>query len=396
MAYASTTIAQDSLTNSPTKQVVAGQVVRPTLKVHSSACITLQAIVVTARHNNNNVGWGGNFNSPRICPSGYTLTPAGKSFAAGTYTEFGAYELNNVWRNLPSEQLVVNPATPTATAPTATPTATAPTTPTATPPTTPTATPPTATPAPAGSSANPQPSWAPNGSFTQTFDDEFNGTSINAGKWDTTWWVNPGNGNGISWSNNTFMTACYAASHDSEPGDGYMHMLLDATPNNCGSGRSYTGAILDSHNHFSQQSYEAEARVYLPCNSSGQVYGWPGWWTIDNTWTGEIDHVEGGWPAAPNGGTASHLEYSDAGGFQNPGWQSSSAYCGWHNLGAAWSTSAKTVTVYWDGVQTFTHAFPVGTGNPEYLIFDYQMASQAIAPPAGGATMLVDWVRVWQ
>jgi hypothetical protein len=54
------------------------------------------------------------------------------------------------------------------------------------------------------------------------------------------------------------------------------------------------------------------------------------------------------------------------------------------------------VTFYWDGQPVFTHQFIDRGSQPQYLIFDYQMASQAIAPPTGGSTMLVDWVRVWQ
>ena len=368
IALAQPAITQDSLINSP-QVSSAGQNVTPTLTVHSSSCITVQALVVTARDSEgNNVGWGGNFSNPQICPSGYTLTPNPRSFPAGTYTEFGAYLLDNVRTNLPSQVLAV-----------------------------------TSTPVQPGGPTEAdqptdQPSWDPSGSHTLTFDDEFNSNSVDTSKWATTWWVNPGNGNGISWSNNSYMIACYAASHDSEPGDGYLHMRLDNTASTCGTQRNYTGAVLDTHANFSQSGGEFEARVNLPCNSSGQVYGWPAWWTIDDTWTGEIDDVESGWPAASGGGTASHLEHTDfSGHFQNPGWQSSSPACGWHQFGAQWEPIiGHTVTFYWDGQAVFTHQFIDRGSQPQYLIFDYQMASQAIAPPTVGATMLVDWVRVWQ
>lgn len=343
-AQAQTTISQDSLINSP-EVPYSGENVTPTLKVHSSACITVQAVVVTARDSNgNNVGWGGDFSNPTICLSGYTLTPSPRSFTTGVYTEFGAYLLNNVWTNLPSQVLDV-----------------------------------TAT--------QIEPSWDPNGTHALTFDDEFNDTSIDISKWNTDWWVgHPGN----------FMTACYDPSHDSE-GFGYLGMTL--TQQTCSYGGktySFDGATLNSHGLFSQSGGEFEASVDLPCNASGQVYGWPAWWMVDTTWTGEIDHVEGGWPAAPNGGTAAHVEYTDnSGHFQNPGWQSASAYCGWHTFGAQWSPSAQTVTFYWDATAVFTHQCIDNGSPPEYLIFDYQMASQAISPPSGGATMNVDWVRAW-
>jgi hypothetical protein len=238
----------------------------------------------------------------------------------------------------------------------------------------------------------PGPSWDSHGAWTISFDAGFNRSAIRKHRWNETWWVNPGS-NGISWSANSYMTACYAASHDSEWG-GNAHLLLSKTPNYCGEKRDYTGAILDTYGHFSQEAARNafEARIYLPCNSRGEVYGWPAWWTLDSTWTGEIDDVEGGWPAAADGGTASHLEYGGA----NPGWQSGSPQCGWHDFGSEWNEAARTVTFYWNGRPEFTHSFPIGEGHPEYLILDYQMAANAIPPPAGGATMLVDWVRAWR
>jgi hypothetical protein len=343
-AQAQPTISQDSLSNSP-EAPYSPEDVAPTLKVHSSACITVQALVVNARDSKgDNVGWGGDFNNPTICPSGYTLTPNPRSFTTGVYIEFGAYLLNNVWTNFRRQVLNV-----------------------------------TAT--------QVEPSWDSRGTHTLTFDDEFNDTSIDTSKWNTDWWVgHPGD----------FMAACYDPSHDNV-GFGVLAMTL--TQQTCSYGGktySYDGAILNSYRLFSQSGGEFEASVALPCNASGQVYGWPAFWMVDNTWTGEIDHVEGGWPAAPNGGTPSHLEYTDnSGHFVNPGWQSSSPYCGWHTFGAQWNPPGQTVTFYWDGKAVFTHEFIDKGSKPEYLIFDYQMASRAISPPPSGVTMYVDWVRAW-
>ena len=239
----------------------------------------------------------------------------------------------------------------------------------------------------------PGPSWNPGGRYVNTFDAGFNGKSVNTARWQKTWWVNPGNGNGISWSNNTFMTACYAASNDTESG-GYLRMRLDRTPNTCGTRRSYTGAVLDTYASFSQEAGAFEARVFLPCNAQQQVYGWPAWWTLDNTWTGEIDNVEGGSIAAGRaGGTAANLHYAS----QPPtGWVSPSAMCGWHDFGTQWNAAARTVTFYWDGRRVYSQPFPIGAGHPEYLIFDYQMFANGIPPPPQGATMLVDWARAWR
>lgn len=345
-AQASATITQVSLINSPAVPY-AGQNVTATLTVRSSACITVQALVVTARDSKgDNVGWGGNWNNPQICPSGFTLTPAARSFQAGTYAEYGSYLVNNTWVNLPTQVLNV-------TAPPAT--------------------------------GRPEPSWAPNATHAVTFDDEFSGTSINTSKWSTGWWVYPSS-NGLTHSGNTYMTACYDSAYDTEPGDGYLHMKLAAVPNTCGTSRNYTGAVLDSHGKFAQQNGEFEARVDIRCNASGYPYGWPAWWTIDSTWTGEIDDIEGG---SIVGGTSSTLHYASG----SPSYTSPSPACGWHTFGSAWS--AQAVTFYWDGRQVLTHSFPVSSGHPEYLILDNQMCPHCVAPPAGGSVMLVDWVRAW-
>jgi hypothetical protein len=239
----------------------------------------------------------------------------------------------------------------------------------------------------------PGPSWDPGGRYVSTFHAGFNGTRVNPARWDKTWWVNPGNGNGISWSSNPDMTACYAASHDGKSG-GYLRMRLDRTPNTCGTRRSYTGAVLDTHFSFSQEGGAFEARVFLPCNARRQVYGWPAWWTLDGTWTGEIDDVEGGSLAAGRaGGTAANLHYAS----QPPtGWVSGSPLCGWHDFGTQWNATGRTVTFYWDGRRVYSQPFPVGAGHPEYLIFDYQMFANGIPPPPRGATMLVDWARAWR
>lgn len=230
------------------------------------------------------------------------------------------------------------------------------------------------------------PSWNPNGNYTQTFDDEFNGTAINTSNWNTTWWLN---------KQNPLYTACYKSSHDSESG-GYAHLLLTKTPSTCfGKTEPNTGAILTTYKKFSQEGGAFEARVYLPC-ANKQVYGFPAVWSNDPTFNAEMDWVEGGAIASGQiGGTAAHLHY--AGG--DPGMTSPLPKCGWHRFGVQWDATAKTATFYWDTVKFFSHSFPV-SGFKDYLILDYQAGcgpnTCTIAPPFGGVTMLVDWIRVWK
>ncbi|MGO9160377.1 MAG: family 16 glycosylhydrolase [Streptosporangiaceae bacterium] len=349
-AAASVTITQDSLRPAST---VAGVSVSATLQVHSSACVTVQALTVAVRDSSgNNDDFPGAVDNARICPSGYTLTTGSRTFAAGAYTEFGAYELNGSWHNLTSQPLNVGAA---------------------------------------GSVS--APSWDPGGSYSLTFDDEFNSAGVNTSVWEEGWYLGLG-GTGTTSPVDSAMDNCYSSANVSQPGDGYLHLTLTDTASTCnGVQEPYTGALVDTRLSFSQASGAVEARVYLPATASGQVAGWPAWWmngpdSVGWPAHGEIDQVEG-----LSGSTAAHLHYTDSNGDEGPGWTSAAPYAGWHNFGVAWSTATQTVTFYWDGQPVFSHAFT--PGYPEYLIFDNSMSSASPQPSAWPSAMLVDWVRAW-
>jgi hypothetical protein len=236
----------------------------------------------------------------------------------------------------------------------------------------------------AGTPANasvPGPSWDTTGPWTRTFSASF--TTGTGGVWQNTWW--PG-------GQNSAFTACYSPSHEQAPGDGFAYLTLTAAPSSCyGTTQPYTGAVLDTHAGFYQTGGAFEARVSLPCNAAGQVYGWPAVWSDDDQFTTEMDWVEGGIIASgQDGGTAAHLVYNGG----NPGQASATPECGWHRFGVQWDAAGQTATFYWDS-KRFFGPLPFPATGADYLILGYQMCSRCVAPPAGGATMKIYYDRVW-
>lgn len=159
--------------------------------------------------------------------------------------------------------------------------------------------------------------------------------------------------------------------------DGYLHLDLGAK-----------GALLDTDpsqggNFTFTGTAAAEARVYLP-GTAGVVYNWPAFWTNGQSWpsTGESDIMEG-----LSGQTCYHV-HTNAGG---PG-NCVNVGSGWHTFGEKWDAAAQQVTFYYDGVNVGSEPFVQGN-SPQYLIFDYTSEQ---GDTIAGASMLVDYVRVWK
>ncbi|MEU3496426.1 hypothetical protein ABZ747_23415 [Kitasatospora cineracea] len=90
-------------------RAVADTPVTATLALDSTACLTADEVGVGVRDaDQQNLDFPGTATDVRICPQGYTLTTAARSFPAGTYTEFGWYRTGGEYHNLPSRTLTVN------------------------------------------------------------------------------------------------------------------------------------------------------------------------------------------------------------------------------------------------------------------------------------------------
>lgn len=344
---------------------VAGAPVKATLKMHSSACITVTAVTVAVR---DSVGTdldfpGALFPAQQICPGTNNLidVTGSRSFAAGTYNAFGAVLLtNNTWVNLPTQSFTVSPNAP---------------------------------------------SWNPTGTYTLQKQDEFTAEALDTSLWENGWY--PVGGATITKPGNSI--GCYDTSYVTQTGDGFLNLKLSNIAStlmvngtnvcSAASGRGYTGGVVNSRTKFSQAGGSFEARVFIPPTSTNTAAGWPAWWTngLDTqTWPlhGEIDMVEG-----LHGQTSSYVHYFNAAA-PGPdhdaasGGPSASPYVGWHTFGAKWTLSTGAVQFYWDGVakdgpRTMTATLA------ETLIFDYTMDTNS-AVASWPQTMKVDWVRVWQ
>ena len=351
-----------------------------TLTVHTtSGCVRVQVLSVGVRDaNNTNLDFPGAGYGKRICTGGVTHVTGTETFAAGTYTMFGYYKLNGVFHNFTSQTLVISSPSPSPSPPSPSPS-----------PPSPSPSPPSPSPSPPSPSPPSQPAraptWNPGGTHTPTLDDEFNGSAIRAGLWETCF--NCGLAGGGSAPVNSLEQDCYASANVSEPGDGYLHMDLARRPSTCGSGQPYTGAELDSKWAFSQAGGSFEARIFVP-SAGGQAAAWPAWW-ITNTTTGdEIDIVEG-----LAGRTAAHTHWYAGGQLQSHGCTSASPTVGWHDFGVSVDTSAGTATFYYDG--TPLCRLPYGGTSPLHLAFDNSIGAASVQPPSFPDGMLVDWVRAW-
>jgi Glycosyl hydrolases family 16 len=232
-ATASLTVVQDSLTPTST---TAGSETVARLTVHSSSCAKLQALAIAVRAaNGSNFDYPGAASNPRICPRGYTLSGV-RTFPPGTYTEFGAYEIGGVWRNLPSVTLTVT-----------------------------------------GSGPLPN---GPAGAWAIDFQDDFNGSSLDLTKWS--------NQDGVSMNNVVAHAANLAVS-----GGNLTMTVASAT-----SGAYISSGTVDGAGHIGGYMFPvgsfAEARISFP-GSGATIYNWPAWWTSGPNWpaAGEIDIAEG-------------------------------------------------------------------------------------------------------
>lgn len=353
-----------SVTSLTPTAAYSGASISATLSVTSTACIEVDALTVAVRSASNaSFDFPGAVEDVTICPSGYTFTTGTRTFAAGTYSMFGSYRIGSTWTRLPAQTLTVT-APPTS---------------------------------PPGSPA--APSWNPTGSYTVAMADEFDGAGLHS-RWQKGWFPTPSAPvtKPVSTSGTYKELACYDPANVTVSG-GQLRLTLKHVASSCGLSYAtpWTGAMVQTRDSFTMYGGSIEARVYLPpsAGSPTKPGGWPAFWlngddSIPWPQHGEIDVIEGS-----GSGTSAHTHYDLGGGVDaNKGAYSATPYVGWHNVGAAWNTTAKTVTFYWDGVALAT--LPMTATSAQYVVFDYTTAAAPYSNPAPAtSTMLVDWVRAW-
>ena len=215
--------------------------------------------------------------------------------------------------------------------------------------------------------------------WTAIFDDEFNGTSIDASRWV-----------GLNgWSNNNVTSN---AKNCTESG-GNLILALPGDGTGCDLYSSTTyGAGANAHSLLVGDYLEA--RIWFPgpgSSPTSTIDNWPAFWAYDGS---------GNWNAGENdiAEALGSMEYNYHGssGCRNinlrpPGnWGNS-----WHVYGVY--RTATQVQVFYDGVLVGTQT-TCDNGGPEPIMFTSGASNACCGAPSvygAAANVLVDWVREW-
>lgn len=126
--------------------------------------------------------------------------------------------------------------------------------------------------------------------YKLTFDEEFNGTSVDTSKWGTNWLGSAGQ---ITKPINSAELAAYDPKQTSVSG-GYLRFDAIKKTVTATDGRSYSyvSGIVQSHRKFEQAFGYIEARIFVP-GSGGKIYNWPAVWM-----NGDHSRYGRSWPYA--------------------------------------------------------------------------------------------------
>jgi beta-glucanase (GH16 family) len=180
--------------------------------------------------------------------------------------------------------------------------------------------------------------------WVMTFNDEFDGTSLDLSKWATTY---PGGGRTNNDELEWYVDNAQVVSNGT--------LKLVAKHESAHSGFPYTSGMISSHNSFSQMYGYFEIRMKIP---AGKGF-WPAYWLLPTpfTWPPEIDVMENLGNDTRTIYMTHHYttNYPNIGG--GKGGQHGGSYTGpdysadFHTYGVEWSSTA--VVWYLDGVERY-------------------------------------------
>jgi hypothetical protein len=349
--------------------VWAGLSYQATLVVESHRPVLVENISVGVQEDN-----GTRYDFPGTHPASvdgrYVFTSLPRSFAPGSYAEFGAYEIQNVWYQLPAQTLrvLVGPSLRV---------------------------------------PNPGPVGIP-------------------GRWVSTLNAGPGYQNGgvrdtvsalMTWNgasghtavpNNTYEAACYSPANVTLQGSVVGLSLTRPDTSTCTPPPGYDpepfyGAQISTHAAQNITPGSAvEAEIYLPPTADGTIADWPAFWLFGPNWptSGEIDIVEG------LDGRGCYHFFSGTQAQTIGNGRCTSLRPGWHIFGLDWqpatprsaaaSQGARVtyrLTYYYDGQAVGTIVQDGVLKQPMALLLD--ITDHAATPSLLPATMQVAYVRAW-
>ena len=216
-------------------------------------------------------------------------------------------------------------------------------------------------------------------SWTLTFDEEFNGKSINTDVWGTNWLGKDG---AVTKPINSEEIVAYDPAQVSVS-DGFLHLNAIRAPVTVdGKSHDYRSGLVHTHDSFSQAYGYFEAKLYLP-GSNGLIDNWPAFWLDGENWPadGELDVMEG------LGGRAAYHFHSNNG---ESGTYVKEDFTGWHTFGALWEPGK--VKFYYDN--HFVGSITSGvTDSPQFIILNLGIGINSIVDVP--SEMLVDWVHAY-
>jgi hypothetical protein len=217
--------------------------------------------------------------------------------------------------------------------------------------------------------------------WTLTFDEEFNGSSIDTGIWGTNWLGDPGT---VTKPVNSKEIAAYDPVQVSVA-DGYLHLkAIDSPVTVNGTTYQYRSGLINTYDSFQQAFGYFEARIFLP-GTGGKISNWPAFWMDGENWPedGELDIVEGLY------GTAAYHFHSPSGA---PGWFAKGDYTGWHIFGALWEPGRVR---FYNDSQLVGEITSGITDKPMYMILNFGIGSGMRSIVDVPSEMLVDWVHAY-
>lgn len=346
----------------------AGLSYQATLVVESHRSITIRAISVAVQaasgERDDFPGGGSGSVNGR-----YVFTSGPRQFQAGTYEEFGRYEIGSVWHELPAQTLLVL-AGPSSQVPNP---------------------PPVGIPGQWVSTLNVGPGYR-NGAVTDTVSRllTWNGAS-----------------RGTAAPNNSYEDTCYNAANVTLQGSVVGLSLTDPATSTCvpppgWDPEPYYGAQISTHASQSIKPGEAvEAAIYLPPTADGTIADWPAFWMFGPDWptSGEIDMVEG-----LDGRGCYHFNWGSLANQLSRG-GCTSIGPGWHIFGVDWQPATRSaaaasdgadvsyrMTYYYDGRAVGTIVQGGVAKNPMILLLDITDETGGSLEPA---TMEIAYVRAW-